>query len=93
MFFAKWVGAKGDCDKGKELRDTSKIREGYAYIRIRGPKANNLGQFQEWTDVEVNTEDSPICGWPEGKVANYLNALLRGRATAKTIDLFGGVHV
>ena len=85
ILFASWQSK----EQSKELRDTTKIKQGYAYIRIKGPKSNNRGQFQEWTDVEVNTESSPICGWPEGKVKEYLNTLLRGRTTAKTIDFWG----
>ena len=82
--FAKWP--KKEKTQKDEPKDVAKIREGYAFIRIKGPKSNNANQFQEWADVEVSTPDSPIFGWPEGKVKEALNNLLRGRSTAKTLD-------
>lgn len=85
ILFASWP-----CEEApKKTKDADKVREGYAFIRLRGPKANNLNQLQEWADVQTNAvEDSPIFGWPEGKVLTALHTLMRGRATAKTLDHF-----
>ena len=34
-------------------KDAEKRRAGYTYIKEKGPRANNLNQFQEWTDDQV----------------------------------------
>ena len=87
IVFVSWPRA-GNKDGAKEVKDVDKIKEAYHFIRVKGPKANNLGQFHEWTDIQVNSPDSPIYGWPEGKVKDILGTLMRGKQTAKTIDFW-----
>ena len=62
-------------------------RAGWAFIRDKGPRSNNMKQFMEWADEWCNErDDSPIFGWCEGKVTHALGNYAKGRANAKPID-------
>ena len=63
-------------------------KKGYTFIRERGPKANNLNQFVEWTDEWINAEGSPIHGWSAGEVKESLSNYAKGKSGAKTIANF-----
>jgi hypothetical protein len=58
---------------------------GYAFIQKRGPKANNMNQFVEWTDEQVNDPNSPIYEWQEGRVKESLSNYAKGTVGAKTL--------
>jgi hypothetical protein len=66
--------------------DRAKRRDGYHFIRTRGPKANNNNQFVEWTDDQIHDEASPIYGWHAGEVKESLSNYAKGKSGAKTIE-------
>ena len=82
MLYLVWAS---DNPKQNSL-DNDGRRAGYNYIKTRGPRANNLNQFVEWTDIEVNKTDSPIYGWSEGRVKESLCNYAKGASAAKTIE-------
>lgn len=61
---------------------------GYAFIREKGPRANNNNQFMEWADTQVNDENSAIFGWQESRVKEALGNYSRGRSNAKAIEFW-----
>ena len=64
------------------------MTRGYEFIEKSGPNSNNKGQFIKWTDEQVNDPENIIFGWMEGKVKEYLRALMMGKQTAKTLDFW-----
>lgn len=44
----------------KIVKTTDAMKEGFKFIREKGPKANNQNEFVEWTEGEVIDEKSPI---------------------------------
>ena len=88
MLYMTWASDNTSQNKQKktEQLDNDSRRAGYDYIRKHGPKANNLNQFVEWTDMEVNNPASPIMGWCEGRVKESLSNYAKGSSAAKTIE-------
>ena len=72
----------------KDHSNLSERKKGYEYIREKGPKANNLNQFVEWTDEKVNTPGCPIFGWQAGEVKESLRNYALGKTGAKTLESF-----
>ena len=65
--------------------DQSARAAGYAYIREKGPRNDNMNQFMEWADEKINDSTSLISGWQEGRVKEALRNYQKGRQNAKTI--------
>ena len=83
ILFCDWGGE----DKADALTD-EKRAAGYEYIRKWGPAANNRGEWVEWADRKTHDETTPLFGWPEAKVKEFLGARHRGKQTAKTLTQF-----
>ena len=66
--------------------DRQKRKDGFKFIQLKGPKANNANQFIEWTDEQVNDPASPIYEWNKGDVKESLRAYAQGKTGAKTIE-------
>ncbi|CAE8596347.1 unnamed protein product [Polarella glacialis] len=72
----------------KIVLEASQRSEGYNFIRECGPRSNNVNQFMEWTDEQVNNASAPIHGWQEGKVKEALNNYYKGRQNAKSLTFW-----
>ncbi|CAK0819573.1 unnamed protein product [Prorocentrum cordatum] len=68
----------GGCDRDKR-------RAGYRFIEF-GPRANNRNQFAEWTDEQINDEQSPIFVWLAAEVKESLRNYASGSVGAKTLE-------
>jgi hypothetical protein len=65
--------------------DREKRREGFRFIKEKGPKSNGQNQFVEWTDEWTNTAGSKIFGWSKGEVKESLTNYAKGSSGARTI--------
>ena len=63
---------------------TDQCTAGFTHIREKGPRSNAQNEFVEWTDQEVNSQESPIFGWSEGKVKESLANYSKGKTGAST---------
>ena len=85
VLYTRWSHNQSDKANQASLVDLNKRRAGYEFIRTKGPKANNVNQFVEWTDEFVNREDSPIFGWSKGEVKESLSNYSKGATAARTL--------
>ena len=79
------VGPKGST---KVKMDPSARKKGFLFIKERGPKANNMNQFLEWTEDQVNTPESPVYWWERNIVKESLRNYSQGKMLAKTLDVY-----
>ena len=80
ILFSKWAVGEEE-----SVLSDDKRAAGYEYVRKHGPNSNNSGEWVEWADRKTHDEASPVYGWPEAKIKEFLAARHRGKQTAKTL--------
>ena len=82
-------GGGGGRGKGQEWDPApNQLRDGIAYINMKAPLANAQNEQYLWILLNVRDEDSPIYGWPEGKVQRACTHLVQNKVQAAAIFFF-----
>ena len=70
----------------KIQRSASQLMTGFDYIKANGPRDSMANKFVIWTEIEINSEESPIFGWDRGLVMQSLKNHLADAGLAKPVS-------